>query len=82
MDNLKVGQNFDLAVKVAQYSDGAYRPCDPKRIYVKPEKTFEICNRLILEDKYEILNDYDNHLDNIKLDWLNPSLNEEIEGLL
>ncbi|XP_045463556.1 ER membrane protein complex subunit 8 [Harmonia axyridis] len=82
VDNTKVGTNWKLALKVAQFSDGAYRPCDTNRVSLKPEKTLDICNQLIYEEKYTILNDFDNHLDDIKLDWLNLALNKEIEGHL
>ncbi|XP_044753826.1 ER membrane protein complex subunit 8 [Coccinella septempunctata] len=82
VDNMQVGTTWKSAIKVAQFSDGSYRPCDPKRVCVKPEKTFDICNQLNMEEKYYTINDFDDHLDDIKLDWLNPAINEAIEGLL
>ncbi|KAK9880737.1 hypothetical protein WA026_013061 [Henosepilachna vigintioctopunctata] len=83
VDNTKLGMYIDnVALKVAQYSDGAYRPCDMHRICLVPEKTMDVCSQLLEDGKQDLLNDFDNHLDNVKLDWLNPELDKEIEKLL
>ena len=42
------------------------------------QSTYETCIRLMNDKKYNILNDFDNHLDDISLDWRNPDLNKLI----
>ncbi|KAL3284511.1 hypothetical protein HHI36_018669 [Cryptolaemus montrouzieri] len=80
VDNMKLGTYMkNIALKVAQYKDGAYRPCDAQKVLLKPENTLDICSQMIEEHKYDILYDFDNHLDNVILDWLNPELNKEID---
>lgn len=69
----------NVALKVAQYVDGSYKQCDVHRIVLESNQTLDICSALLEGKKYDNLVDFDNHLDNVKLDWKNPNINEEIE---
>ncbi|XP_044268984.1 ER membrane protein complex subunit 8/9 homolog [Tribolium madens] len=82
VDNCKLGINLDnIALRVAQFIDGSYKPSDTNRICLKPDRTLDICSNLLERNEYELI-DFDNHLDNISLDWMNPQLNAEIEDLV
>lgn len=68
-----------IALKVAQYSEGKYRPVDMTRISTNPDHTLDICSRLLAMKIYDSIIDFDNHLDDVSLDWLNGHINREIE---
>lgn len=51
------------------------------RVTVEDE-TLEATSSLLEDKIYYDLVDFDNHLDNISLDWKNLSLNKQIEGIL
>ncbi|CAF1137113.1 unnamed protein product, partial [Brachionus calyciflorus] len=40
--------------------------------------TYEACLRLLNDKKFNSINDFDNHLDDIKQDWRNLGLNGNI----
>lgn len=42
----------------------------------------EVTSSLIQQQEYEKLVDFDNHLDNIALDWRNKDINTEIDELI
>lgn len=70
------------ALKVAQYNDGMLKVLDPSRIVTSEKTTLNACSYLLKKDAYQNLVDFDNHLDNLTLDWMNYSLNKEIEEIL
>lgn len=81
MDNKNLSLDLDnLAIKVAQHNDGKYKPVDIQRISLNPANTLDICSSLLAKHSYKTLIDFDNHLDNINLDWMNEELNIEIEN--
>lgn len=83
MDNRKLGTHLDnVALKVAQFIDGSYKPTEVQRICLNPDRSLDVCSELLERKGFELLYDFDNHLDDISLDWMNPDLNEEIENLL
>lgn len=80
MDNKNLSLDLDnLAIKVAQYSDGKYKPIDIQRVSLNPSNSLDICSSLLAKHSHRALVDFDNHLDNITLDWMNEELNEEID---
>jgi hypothetical protein len=83
VDNSKLGIQMDnVALKVAQFVDGSYKLSDTNRICLKPDTTLDICSQLLEKNGHNLIVDFDNHLDNISLDWMNPELNEEVDNLV
>ena len=72
----------NVALKVAQFVDGSYKPSDTNRICLNPDTALDVCSGLLERSGYNLIVDFDNHLDNISLDWMNPQLNEEIDNLV
>lgn len=82
VDNRKLSCQLDnVALKVAQFNDGKYKPVDVNRIILDPSHTLDVCTSLLEQRSYKSLIDFDNHLDDISLDWTNCSLNNEIEEI-
>lgn len=80
VDNSKLNIQMDnAAIKVAQFTDGSYRSLKAQ-ICLEPDTGLQVCS-LLLEKEFNRIVDFDNHLDDISLDWLNPNLNEEIDSL-
>ncbi|KAB0796842.1 hypothetical protein PPYR_10903 [Photinus pyralis] len=83
VDNRKLSNQLDsLALKVAQFSDGKYRTVDVNNILLEPSHTLNVCTSLLEQKSYKSLVDFDNHLDNVSLDWINNAINEEIEEIM
>lgn len=83
MDNRKLSLNLDnVALKVAQYTDGKYRPVDLQKVYLNPDHTLDVCSNLLERGVYKSLVDFDNHLDDITLDWMNHEINREINDII
>ncbi|KAJ8916924.1 hypothetical protein NQ315_013395 [Exocentrus adspersus] len=70
-----------IPLKIAQHSDGNFVPCDNLNISFDSDNTINTCITLLEKLAFNNLIDFDNHFDNIKLDWKNIRLNEEIEKL-
>lgn len=68
------------AVKVAQFTDGSYKSLK-SQICLEPDTGLRVCSLLLQRKEFNRIVDFDNHLDDISLDWLNPNLNEEIDSL-
>lgn len=80
IDNGKLGSKLKThALKVAQFSDGKFRPVDGQKIVLHPNDTTEICSDLLRGKVYEELIDFDNHLDDISWDWMNHDVNRLIQ---
>ena len=43
--------------------------------------TFEECTQLLQEKRYTDINDFDNHLDDLKVDWRNLKLEQVIHTI-
>lgn len=71
-----------LALKIGQYTEGKYRPLDAQRVSITPAHTLDTCSSLLEKRAYKQLIDFDNHLDDLKQDWANDDVNEEIQSLL
>jgi len=79
VDNRKLSPQLDnLALKIAQFSDGKYRAVDINRILLDPIHTLDVCTSLLEQQSYKSLVDFDNHLDDISQDWTNCHINKEI----
>lgn len=70
----------NAAIKVAQYTDGSYKPLKAQ-ICLEPDTGLRVCSQLLERKEFNRIVDFDNHLDDIRLDWLNLNLNEEIDNL-
>lgn len=83
MDNRKLSLHLDnLALRVAQYSEGKYRLVDSQRVNVEPACVLEACASLLQRQAYKQLIDFDNHLDDISLDWSNQQINDDVTDML
>lgn len=71
-----------MALKIAQFTDGSYKPCENPNVSFGTSDTINACITLLENSTFKKLVDFDNHLDNVSLDWTNSSLNKEIEDLL
>lgn len=63
----------NAALKAAQYVDGSYKVCDPPQV---SNDALNISTSILEDEAYESLVDFDNHLDNISLDWTNNEFNK------
>lgn len=72
----------NIALRVAQHSDGKYKPIDIQRVSLNQDETLEICSSLVEGRMFEHLYDFDNHLDDVSLDFMNNSLNQEITSCI
>lgn len=80
IDNAKLSTKLKAhALKVAQYSDGKFRPLDVQKIVLNPTDATEVCSQLLSEKAYEELVDFDNHLDDISGDWMNHDINRLVQ---
>lgn len=80
VDNSKLGSKLKThALKIAQFSDGKFRPLDAQKIVFNPSDTTELCAELLNQKAYEDLVDFDNHLDDISQDWMNHNVNRLIK---
>ncbi|XP_060535852.1 ER membrane protein complex subunit 8/9 homolog [Cylas formicarius] len=80
INNMKLSNEPDASVlRVAQMADGNLKVCDEQNIRLSPvEQTQQIISNLLQQNAYNDLVDFDNHLDDISLDWMNVKLNKEI----
>lgn len=68
-------QAGDVTLRVAQLNDGNLKHCDQYEI---SNEAINSCMTILDNGSYSEIVDFDNHLDNIKLDWTN----KEFENLL
>ncbi|XP_077291161.1 ER membrane protein complex subunit 8/9 [Arctopsyche grandis] len=82
LDNRKFSMEVEThALKVAQFQEGKWKMKDPTNVIVD-SSTMECVMRLLKSAAYKTLVDYDNHLDDISLDWANNSINAQIDQLM
>ncbi|GJQ79010.1 hypothetical protein Trydic_g171 [Trypoxylus dichotomus] len=83
VDNRKLSLQLEnIALRVAQFSDGKYKTVDPSKVSLYPVNTLDLCSSLVSRRNYVDLVDFDNHLDDITLDWKNEFINSEIDSEL
>lgn len=84
VNNEQLNSNLECApFTLYQVSDGKLRSKEAK-INLLPDEdgALSTVSALIQAKSYRLLVDFDNHLDDISLNyWVNPSLNEEIQQL-
>lgn len=61
-------QAGDITLKVTQLNDGSFKNCEQIKI---SNDTINSCMSILDSGTYNEIVDFDNHLDNIKLDWTN-----------
>jgi hypothetical protein len=84
LDNRKItlgcrGTSFEMY----QLQDGKFKVVDRANIHLEQgQKTYQVTSSLMQSKLHRELVDFDNHLDNIALDWRNIDLNEEVSQQL
>lgn len=65
------------------FDNGSLKQIDESHISLTPSDTTASALMVLLQQKaYNNLVDFDNHLDDISLDWMNVRLNKTIEEYL
>ncbi|KAL7307405.1 hypothetical protein TKK_0000586 [Trichogramma kaykai] len=84
VDNKELSIDMDrFALKVSQYSDGKWKVKDRASIRYEGDDTLlKALYKLNKDERYRDLYDFDNHLDDVSLDWRNRKLNKIIDGAL
>lgn len=84
MDNYKLSphqQTNDFPLKVAQQTaDGKWKQLE--KAYVYPNDAALAVASLVREKTQKTLIDFDNHLDNIQLDWTNKKINSDVDEVV
>jgi len=84
LDNRKItlgcrGTSFEMY----QLQDGKFKVVDRANVHLEQgQKTYQVTSSLMQSKLHRELVDFDNHLDNIALDWRNIDLNEEVSQQL
>ncbi|XP_014213034.1 ER membrane protein complex subunit 8/9 homolog [Copidosoma floridanum] len=80
--DMTIGMNVN-PLRISQYSDGKWKFKDKSSIkYEGGAGLLEAMYYLMKNEEYRNLVDFDNHLDNISLDWRNLLLNDVIDDAL
>ncbi|XP_063995210.1 ER membrane protein complex subunit 8 [Diachasmimorpha longicaudata] len=81
IDNRELSHNMSTnPLRVSQFQDGKWKLHDKADIvYEGGEAVPTALESLLREARYQQLIDFDNHLDNISLDWHNSELNKIIK---
>ncbi|KAF8787089.1 ER membrane protein complex subunit 8-like [Argiope bruennichi] len=84
VDNQKMSLDCDdLAFHLYQFNDGKWRLKDKNSIHFEQgHRALSVTAALLHSKMYRKLSDFDNHLDDISLDWSNVIINEEIDRCL
>lgn len=72
MTNVQLG---NVSLKAAQYIDGSYRQSEQPKV---SDNAINTSVDIIEDVLYEKIVDFDNHLDNISLDWTNVEFDKLI----
>eukprot|EP00795_Rhopilema_esculentum_P001780 gene1780-16267_t len=77
VDNTKMGAECeDLALKLYISHESKWKQKDGNWNLQDGDAGLAIVSELIRSKAYQTLSDFDNHLDDITQDWLNPSVNK------
>ncbi|XP_066582564.1 ER membrane protein complex subunit 8-like [Prorops nasuta] len=80
IDNKALSLTSGSPLRISQFIDGKWKAKDKANIIYEDEADKpNLMVNLIKEDQHKNLIDFDNHLDDIALDWLNKKLNKIIE---
>lgn len=81
LDNtLIVDKESNSAINLWQISNGNWTPAKFK--VERTKETLEAVSSLVKRGAMKDIFDFDNHLDNVNIDWSNKHLNRDIEQLL
>ncbi|KAJ8664491.1 hypothetical protein QAD02_006153 [Eretmocerus hayati] len=70
-------------LRISQYSEGKWKTKEKSSVsYEKEDTLFQAMYVLIKMEDYRNLVDFDNHLDDISLDWQNKEMNKLVERTL
>lgn len=79
VDNRRLTLNMEnVALCVSQYVDGKWKSKEKSSISLENDARVSAAS-LLQRRVYEELVDFDNHLDDLTLDWMNPTVNKEVE---
>jgi len=84
IDSKKLSANIESpSLIVQQHSDGKWRPRDKSQIRLEHDEVTLACASALVHKKiYRDLVDFDTHLDDLSMDYLNVELNMEIDSCL
>lgn len=69
-------QAGEVTLKVAQLTEGSFKNCDQIKI---SNDAINSCMSILDNGSYNEVVDFDNHLDNIKLDWTNKKFESSLQ---
>jgi len=76
-------KELDKAVNLYQFGDGKWKLKNGGFRIDRAETTLDALNYFIYDVKlHESLNDFDNHLDDIKIDWTNEAVNQVLDEFI
>lgn len=82
IDNRRLSFTVDEpAIILEQYMDSKWKTVDKSSWSLHP-LCLEVTASLLQQQEYEKLVDFDNHLDNIALDWRNKDINTTVDELI
>ncbi|XP_033213356.1 ER membrane protein complex subunit 8/9 homolog [Belonocnema kinseyi] len=81
VNNKELSYNMEVnPLRISQFADGKWKPTDRANINFGGGKNVQgTMSYLMKGEDYRNLVDFDNHLDNIALDWKNLDLNDRID---
>jgi len=84
IDSKKLSANIESpSLIVQQHSDGKWRPRDKTQVRLEHDEVTLACASALVHKKiYRDLVDFDTHLDDLSMDYLNVELNMEIDSCL
>jgi len=84
IDSKKLSANIESpSLIVQQHSDGKWRPRDKSQVRLEHDEVTLACASALVHKKiYRDLVDFDTHLDDLSMDYLNVELNMEIDSCL
>jgi len=84
IDSKKLSSNIEsLSLIVQQHTDGKWRSRDKSQIRLEHDEVTLACASAVVHKKnYRTLVDFDTHLDDLAMDYLNVELNMTIDGCL
>jgi hypothetical protein len=80
VDNKAVAGKSDK-VPLVVYSTSKWEPTDSVEL-IGGEDSLEKMNTLLQNNNQHALIDFDSHLDDVMLDWLNPAINQTVANSL
>lgn len=73
--------NEEVALNVWQFNDGKWKH-KPEEPQLTPVETIEAVSSLLRQGIKDVVVDFDNHLDDVKLDWTNKALEKNVKEIL